>query len=183
MQPFKIDRTIYKGRPKSEGRLDKEMRVYDLLEKLNIDYERIDHDPTMSVDSCGEVEKILDIKICKNLFLCNSQKTKFYILMMIGDKKFKSGEVSKQVGSSRLSFASPEYMEKFLDITPGSVSVLGLMNDIHNNVQLIVDKDVLAGDYIGCHPCINTSSLKISTRDIFEKFIPYVKNEVIYVEI
>ena len=183
MQSFKIDRTIYKGSPKAEGRLDKEMRVYDLLEKLNIDYERIDHDPTMSVDSCVEVEKILDIKICKNLFLCNSQKTKFYILMMIGDKKFKSGEVSKQVGSSRLSFASPEYMEKFLDITPGSVSVLGLMNDIHNNVQLIVDKDVLAGDYIGCHPCINTSSLKISTRDIFEKFIPYVKNEVIYVEI
>lgn len=128
MQSFKIDRTIYKGSPKAEGRLDKEMRVYDLLEKLNIDYERIDHDPTMSVDSCGEVEKILDI-------------------------------------------------------TPGSVSVLGLMNDIHNNVQLIVDKDVLAGDYIGCHPCINTSSLKISTRDIFEKFIPYVKNEVIYVEI
>lgn len=183
MQPFKIDRTIYKGRPKSEGRLDKEMRVYNLLEKLNIAYERIDHDPTMSVDSCEEVEEILDIKICKNLFLCNSQKTKFYMLMMIGDKKFKSGQVSKQVGSSRLSFASPEYMEKFLDIKPGSVSVLGLMNDIHNNVQLIVDKDVLAGDYIGCHPCINTSSLKISTRDIFEKFIPYVKHEVIYIEI
>ncbi len=128
MQPFKIDRTIYKGRSKSEGRLDKEMRVYNLLEKLNIAYERIDHDPTMSVDSCEEVEEILDI-------------------------------------------------------TLGSVSVLGLMNDIHNNVQLIVDKDVLAGDYIGCHPCINTSSLKISTRDIFEKFIPYVKHEVIYIEI
>lgn len=183
MQPFKIDRTIYKDRPSSEGRLDKEMRVYDLLDKLDISYERIDHDPTMSVDSCEEVEKILNIKICKNLFLCNSQKTKFYILMMPGDKKFKSGDVSKQIGSSRLSFAPPEYMEKFLDITPGSVSVLGLMNDINNNVQLIVDKDVIAGDYIGCHPCINTSSLKISTRDIIEKFIPYVRHKIIYIQI
>lgn len=183
MESFKVDKTIYHGRPDSKGRLDKEMRVYDLLEKLDIPYERIDHEATMSVNSCEEVEKILDINICKNLFLCNSQKDKFYMLMMLGDKKFKSGNVSKQIGSSRLSFAPEEYMEQFLDITPGSVSILGLMNDISNNVQLLVDKDVVKDEYIGCHPCINTSSLKIKTSDILEKFTTYVKHEVIYVDI
>ena len=179
----KVDKTIYKTKPDAKGRLNKEIRVYELLEKLNIPYERVDHESTSSVDSCEEVQKLLDIKICKNLFLCNSQKNKFYLLMMLGDKKFKSGIVSKQIGSSRLSFAPEEYMEEFLDITPGSVSILGLMNDIHNNVQLVVDKDVLKDEYIGCHPCINTSSLKIKTRDILEKFISYVKHEIIYVDI
>ena len=183
MSLFKIDKTIYRNKPDSKGRLDKEMRVYNLLEKLDIPFERLDHEAIMSVDSCGEIQKILNINICKNLFLCNSQKTKFYLLMMIGDKKFKSGNVSKQIGSSRLSFASEEYMEEFLDITPGSVSILGLMNDIHNNVQLLVDKDVVKDDYIGCHPCINTSNLKIRTTDILEKFLPYIKHGIIYVDV
>mgnify|MGYP000333816531 FL=1 len=165
------------GRPKNtEGRLEKEIRVYDLLDSLGIEYERIDHEPAMTIEACEEIDQALGAVICKNLFLCNRQETDFYLLMIPGDKKFKTKDISAQIGSSRLSFGKPEYMEQFLDITPGSVSIMGLMNDKENNVQLLIDEEVLEGEYIGCHPCINTSSLRIRTEDMVKKIIPELKH-------
>ena len=161
------------GRPASNaGRLDKEIRCYDLLDSLNVAYQRIDHEAAMTMEACIEIDKALDATICKNLLLCNRQCTKFYLLMLPGEKHFKTSVFSKQIGSSRLSFAAPEYMERFLDITPGSLSVLGLMNDHDNQVELIIDEDILKGEYFGCHPCINTSSLRLKTADLMEKIIP-----------
>lgn len=164
-------------RPTSIGRLPKEMAVYELLEKLEIPYLRLDHEVTASIEDCHNVDQLLGIHICKNLFLCNTQKTDFYLLMMPGEKKFKTKELSSQIGSARLSFAGPEFMEEFLDITPGSVSVMGLMNDHDGRVRLLIDQDVLKDEYVGCHPCINTSSLKIKTCDMLEKFLPYVQHD------
>ncbi len=159
---------LQNGRPSNEaGRLEKEIRTYDLLDKLNVPYQRIDHEAAETMEICAEIDKVLEATICKNLFLCNRQKTNFYLLMMPGDKTFKTKELSKQIGSARLSFASPEDMERYLDITPGSVSIMGLMNDTENVVQLLVDEDVLKGEYVGCHPCINTSSIRIKTEDLF----------------
>jgi len=164
---------LVKGRPATnEGRLDKEIRCYDLLDKLGVEYQRIDHEAAMTMEACVEIDKVLDATICKNLLLCNRQNTAFYLLMIPGDKQFKTSVLSKEIGSSRLSFAKPEYMEDYLDITPGSVSVLGLMNDHDHHVQLLMDEDVLKGEYFGCHPCINTSSLRIKTADLMEKIIP-----------
>ena len=169
---------LEKGRPENVGeRLDKEIRCYELLDSLSVEYERIDHEPAMTMEVCEEIDKTLGATICKNLFLCNRQQTDFYLLMMPGDKPFKTKDLSAQIGSSRLSFATPEYMEKYLDITPGSVSVLGLMNDKESAVRLLIDEDVLAGEYIGCHPCINTSSLRIKTADMMEKIIPAMKHQ------
>ena len=166
---------LIKGRPESaDGREAKEMRVYDLLDGLNIEYERIDHEPAMTMEVCAEIDRMLDATICKNLFLCNRQETAFYLLMIPGDKPFKTKDISAQIGSSRLSFASAENMEKYLDITPGSVSVLGLMNDKDNAVRLLIDEDVLKGDFFGCHPCVNTSSLRIRTSDLTEKILSAV---------
>ncbi len=168
---------LQKGRPENiEGRLDKEIRSYDLLDSLCVEYERIDHEPAMTMEVCEAIDKALGATICKNLFLCNRQQTDFYLLMMPGDKPFKTKDLSAQIGSSRLSFATPEHMEKYLDITPGSVSVLGLMNDKNNNVRLLIDEDVLTGEYIGCHPCINTSSIRIKTEDMMNKIIPSMKH-------
>ena len=159
---------LRRGRPESlEGRETKEIRCYELLDSLGIEYMQADHERAETMAVCEEIDKVLDATICKNLFLCNKQQTKFYLLMMPGPKPFKTKLLSKQIGSSRLSFAPGEFMEKYLDITPGSVSILGLMNDTENNVNLIVDRDVLAGEFVGCHPCINTSSLKIRTEDMF----------------
>lgn len=175
---------LYKGRPKqTEGRLEKEIRVYDLLDSLGIEYIRTDHEPADTMEACNEIDAILDILICKNLFLCNRQRTAFYLLMMPGDKVFKTKELSSQINSARLSFASPEDMLKYLDITPGSVSVMGLMNDTDNQVRLLVDEDVLKGEYVGCHPCINTSSIKLKTKDVFEKFIQAVHHDMTVVHL
>ena len=161
------------GRPENTAdRLPKEVRVYELLDKLNIDYYRIDHAAADTMEICQALESTLGAEICKNLLLCNRQCTSFYMLLMPGSKPFKTKDLSKQIGSSRLSFASGEYMEQFLDITPGSLSVLGLMNDKDNAVQLLIDEDVLQGEYIGCHPCINTSSLRLRTEDVIGKLLP-----------
>ena len=135
------------------------------------------------MEVCEEIDKTLEATICKNLFLCNRQKTDFYLLMIPGDKTFKTKELSHQIGSARLSFASPEDMEKYLDITPGSVSVMGLMNDPEGHVKLLIDSDVLKDESFGCHPCINTSSLKIKTSDILEKFLPAVHHEPTIVDL
>ena len=164
---------LQNGRPADcTGRLEKEIRCYDLLDSLTIPYQRIDHEEANTMEACAAIDEALQATICKNLLLCNRQCTQFYLLMIVGDKVFKTSQLSKQIGSSRLSFAGPEYMEKYLDITPGSVSVLGLVNDRENMVQLLIDEDVLKGEYFGCHPCINTSSLRLKTSDLTQKIIP-----------
>ena len=171
--------TLVQGRPEDcSGRLAKEVRVYDLLDSLGVSYQRIDHEAAMTMEACAEIDRVLDATICKNLLLCNRQCTAFYLLMLPGDKPFKTSVASKVIGSSRLSFAAPEYMERLLDITPGSLSVLGLMNDREGAVQLIVDADVLKGEFVGCHPCINTSSLRLRTADLVEKIIPAMGHEM-----
>ena len=164
---------LYDGRPASaEGRLERELRTYDFLDGLGIAYVRTDHDAALTMDDCAAIDDVLGVLMCKNLFLCNRQKTNFYLLLMPGDKKFKTKELTKQINSARLSFAGPEEMLQYLDIEPGAVSVMGLMNDKEKQVQLLIDEDVLKGEYIGCHPCVNTSSLKMKTADIIEKFLP-----------
>lgn len=168
---------LYKGRPSScENRQSREIRVYDLLDKLGIEYERADHEAAENMEVCKEIDEVLKAKICKNLFLCNRQQTQFYLLLMPGDKPFKTKEISSQIRSARLSFASPENMLAYLDIEPGAVSVMGLMNDTEGAVTLLIDEDILKDEYIGCHPCVNTSSLKIKTEDILKKYLPAVNH-------
>lgn len=176
---------LQKGRPDTDqGRLEKEIRTYNLLDSLGITYWRIDHDAAYTMEACEEIDRALgDAVICKNLFLCNRQKTAFYLLMIPGDKVFKTKELSAQIGSARLSFASAEDMEKYLDITPGSVSVLGLMNDKENAVKLLVDEDILKGEYFGCHPCVNTSSLKLRLADVLGPFLKAVHHEMTVVKL
>ena len=175
---------LQKGRPiNTNGRLPKEIRVYDMLDGLGVEYNRIDHEIAMTMEACADIDKALGATMCKNLFLCNRQETDFYLLMMPGDKPFKTKDLSAQIGTSRLSFAKAEYMESFLDITPGSVSVMGLMNDKDNRVTLLIDKDLLNGILIGCHPCVNTSSISVDTKDLLEKITPYMKHVPITVEL
>ena len=175
---------LVNGRPETnEGRLPKEIRCYDLLDSLNVPYQRIDHEEANTMEACAAIDEALKATICKNLLLCNRQCTAFYLLMIPGGKHFKTSVFSNLIGSSRLSFADPKYMEEFLDITPGSVSVLGLMNDKENRVQLVIDEDVRRGEFFGCHPCINTSSLRIATKDLMEKIIPAMGHEPIFVEL
>ena len=175
---------LQKGRPAdTTGRLEKEIRSYDLLDSLGVEYDRVDHAPAMTMEDCKEIDEILQSMVCKNLFLCNRQETAFYLLMIPDTKVFHTKDLSAQIGSARLSFAKPEYMEKFLDITPGSVSVLGLMNDTEHQVKLLIDEDVLDSEYFGCHPCINTSSLRFRTADLVEKILPAMEHDFVKVKL
>ena len=179
---MKIDRTLYRGRA-DEGRLEKERRCYDLLDSLGIEYFRVDHEHADTIEACREVEGLLGCVICKNLFLTNRQQTEFYLLIMPGGKPFKTKYLSAQIGSSRLSFGGAEDMERLLGVTPGSVSLLGLMNDREGKVRLLVDRDLPGDEYFGCHPCINTSSLRIAMRDVREKLLPALRHESTFVEL
>lgn len=176
-----IDTKVYTGG--AEGRIEKEMRSYALLDSLGLEYRRVDHEHADTIEACEQVEGLLGCKICKNLFLTNRQQTDFYLLVMPGEKPFKTKLLSKQIGSARLSFASAEHMEKYLDITPGSVSILGLMNDKGGAVRLLVDRDLLKEEYFGCHPCINTSSLRLKTADVLEKLLPAIGHEPTFVDL
>lgn len=175
---------LVKGRPVDiTGRQEREIKVYDLLDQLGIDYERTDHEEANTMEACNEIDRVLNTVICKNLFLCNRQETQFYLLMMPGEKPFKTKDLSAQIQSARLSFAKPEYMETFLHIKPGAVSIMGLMNDIDNRVQLLIDREVIESEYLGCHPCVSTSSLKIKTKDILERYLPAVHHDAKIVEL
>ena len=153
MSEIHISEKHFTSAPTDGNRLPKEMAVYELLDKLKIPYEGVDHDVAGTMEECAAVDEALGVTMCKNL------------------------------GISRLSFAEPEYMEKFLNITPGSVSVLGLMNDKDWYVDLLIDKDLMNDEYIGCHPCINTSSLKIKMDDIIKKFLKYTGHRPRYVKL
>lgn len=184
LEPVPISLRMVQGPPKGGNwRRERELAVYGLLGRLGIDFQRIDHYEANTMEMCRAIDDMLDAVICKNLFLRNQQKTKFYLLMMPGNKKFKTKELSRQIGSSRLSFGEAVFMERFLHITPGSVSVMGLMNDRENQVQLLIDKDVLEGEWFGCHPCMNTSSIRLKLADLLEKFLPAVHHEPVFVEL
>lgn len=179
-----INETLFYGRPEDfEQRIEKEKRCYDLLDENNIEYCGIDHDHADTIELCEEVEKVLGCKICKNLFLTNRQMTDFYLLLMPGEKNFKTKFLSKALGVSRLSFANADQMLEHLDITPGSVSILGLMNDKNHKVRLVIDNDLTGDEYLGCHPCINSSTLKIKMSDVNDKLIPALKHEATFVDL
>ena len=167
---------VISHRPDTQGLSAREIAVYDYLDALGIAYRHVAHDAAETMEACVAIDTRLGVKMCKNLFLCNRQQTDFYLLLMPGDKPFKTKDLSAQINASRLSFATAEFMEEFLDITPGSVSVLGLMNDKDHRVRLLIDEDILKDEYIGCHPCINTTSLRIRTEDVMKKVIPAMKH-------
>lgn len=182
---FYINPVVYTGRPEdTSGRLSKELRTYDLLDSLHIFYQRVDHNALPTIEACRQVDKLLETPMCKNLFLRNTQKTAFYLLLLPGEKKFKTAALSRQIGSARLSFGEPEFMEQLMDLTPGSVTVLGLMNDAENKIRLLIDRDVIENHaFIGCHPCINTSSLKLKTQDLITKILPAIHHDYTLVDL
>ncbi|MBE5816814.1 MAG: prolyl-tRNA synthetase associated domain-containing protein [Clostridiales bacterium] len=152
---------------------EKIKKACDLLEQLGIEYTKAEHPPAMTMEDCKIPEDILGAPVCKNLFLCNAGKTDFYLLMLGGDIRFKTKYLSRQIGSSRLSFADEDKLDEILGLTPGSITFLGLMNDKKKRVRLIIDKSVLQNEYVCVHPCSNTATVKIKVSDITDKFLRY----------
>ena len=167
--------TVFHGIPADlEARPGNEAAVYRFLEAHGIPFIRIDHAPVRTMEDCEAIDRALGGQICKNLFLCNQQKTVFYLLMIREDKAFKTKDVSKQLGVSRLSFGPPEEMERLLHLSPGAVSPMGLLFDSARDVRLIMDSDLRDGEYLGCHPCVNTASIRFSMADFLNVYLPAV---------
>ena len=164
-------------------RTPQELACYDLLDSLGILYDRVDHSHADTIEACHAVEQVLGWPVCKNLFLCNRQKTQYYLLMLEGDKVFKTKDLSKQLGVARLSFAGPEDMERLLGVKPGSVTVLGLRQDTENQVQLVMDRPIYEGRLVSCHPCISTSTLTMSREDLLEKLLPALGHTPVVVDL
>ena len=164
-------------------RCEAELASFALLDQLNIPYHRVEHSPADTMEDCAAISAVLGIRICKNLFLCNRQKTDFYLLTMPEDKPFHTKDLSHQIGSSRLSFAPPEAMVELLGCTPGSASALGLMNDTAHRVRLLMDREVYDAEWFGCHPCKNDGSLRIKTSDLLRIFLPHTGHEVTIVDL
>ena len=173
---------IYTTSP-TDQREPVERAAFDLLEKLHIPFERVEHDPADTMEDCRAIGEALCVRVCKNLFLCNRQGTQFYLLCMLASKVFKTKDLSAQIQSARLSFGSAEKMEELLGVTPGSASILALMNDTDNQVQLLLDRELYTKEFIGCHPCKNTGTLKIETSDILNIFLPHIHHKVKLVDL
>ena len=160
-----------------------QQEVLHLLERLHIPYQYVEHDPADTMEDCRAISEALNVAVCKNLFLTNRQQTQFYLLCMPADKPFKTKDLSAQIGSARLSFGSAEQMEELLGFTPGSASVLALMNDKDNRVQLLLDRSTYQAAYFGCHPCLNTGTLRIETSDLLNLFLPHVGHKAVIVDL
>lgn len=170
-----VDPTIYSGRPASpEGRSPAELRCYDILDSLGISYLRADHEQAMTIADCENIETLLGGSICKNLFLCNRNKTAYYLLLLSGHKPFQTKELAAQLGCGRLSFGSPDAMLELLGLTPGSVSLLGLIHDTSHQVRLLLDQSVAREEYLYCHPCANTSTLRLRMEDVMRHLLPHL---------
>ena len=176
-----IDETVYTGRP-ADRRTDAEEAIYDKLDQLSISYLRVDHDHADTMEDCRLIEEKLGARICKNLFLCNRQQTQFYLLMMHGEKPFKTKVLSAQLGCARLSFADAGHMAEYLHTTPGSVSALELMFDTEHHIQLVMDKPLMADEHISAHPGLSGSTLRLTREDLL-KFVQSTGHEPIIVDL
>lgn len=152
-------------------------KVIEILKENNIDFEVFNHEAFVSMDQYEVIEGKIGCKIPKNLFLCNRQETVFYLLIMPGDKIFKTKDISAQINSSRLSFGNKDYLNKLLSCYKGSTSVLGLLFDKENRVNLLIDEDILKEEYLGFHPCDNNFTIKIKKEDLISKIIPLTKHD------
>ena len=177
-----ISPIIHNARP--EGELPpQESAAFDLLDTLGIDYDRVSHDAAFNMELCADVSAVLGVSVCKNLFLCNRQKTSFYLLCMPPDKPFHTKDLSALINSSRLSFAPEDSLWELLHCHPGSATVLGLANDTEHRVQLLLDREVYDAPYMSCHPCICTSTLKLKTSDVLTRLLPHTGHTPIVVDL
>lgn len=177
-----ISPIFHNARP--EGELPpQESAAFDLLDTLGIDYDRVSHDAAFNMELCADVSAVLGVSVCKNLFLCNRQKTSFYLLCMPPDKPFHTKDLSAQINSSRLSFAPEDSLWELLHCHPGSATVLGLANDTEHRVQLLLDREVYDAPYMSCHPCICTSTPKLKTSDVLTRLLPHTGHTPIVVDL
>lgn len=147
------------------------------LDALGIAYRRYEHAPVETMEDCARIGAGEGARHFKNLFLTNRQGNAFYLVMLDVKKRFRTAQVSRLLGVSRLSFASPEILMEKLSVSPGAVTPLGLIYDSSRSVSVVVDEDIMKAQYVLVHPCVSTASLLITTEDLF-RFLSWCGNAV-----
>ena len=175
------DYQLFTGRPQNAECIPMEEKVYDFLDNLGIDYKTLKHPAAFTIEECNKVRDKVNAPVFKNLFLTNKQQTNFYLLVMPGEKVFKTKYLSAQINSARLSFANEDFMKQYLGVTPGSVTPLGLINDKDKTVKVLFDRDVLAYDEFACHPCINSATVILRLKDMSDKVVPATGHDITWV--
>ncbi len=167
---------IYKTPPEEFKTLLQE-KTYAALQQLKIPFERVETDEAITMEDCILINEKLDMKMVKTLFLCNRQKTLFFIYVTCGDKSFHSGEFSKAMNCSRVSFASEDLFLEMLGTKIGAATVFSALTDLDGDIHIAIDQDVLLEEFYGCSDGTTTCYLKIKTSDILQKFLPYAKHK------
>lgn len=156
--------------------------IYTKLDELNIKYKTLKHKEVFTAEEFYDVTKDMPGYHCKNLFLKNSNKSTNYLLVAKHDKAVNLKDVKAQIGSTRLSFDSPDKLYELLKVTPGSVNPFSIINDVNSKVELLIDSELLDGENLNFHPAINTETFNISGDD-FNKFLEHISNNVTKVNI
>ena len=156
--------------------------IYEFLDSINVSYERFDHPAVYTVSEAKKLSPEMDGASTKNLFLRDKKGIRHFLVVVPQDKQVDLKELSSILEASRLSFASPDRLKKYLGIEPGSVSILALLNDPEKTVEVFVDNELWNAEIILCHPLVNTSTLAI-TRDGIKQFLEKTGHNLMLVEI
>lgn len=159
-----------------------ETKVYETLSKLSIPFELVDNDSVESMEECIEISEKLGAEIRKTIFLCNRKKTSFYMVILPANKSFNTKEHCKKMDVSRLSFASGDLMMQHLDVAPGTATIMSLINDPDEKVELFIDKEIANSEFFACNPGANTTHLKIKTKDLLNKLLPKIDHPATIIE-
>lgn len=174
---------LYDGRPGDEVCSAAEIPVYDFLDGIGVEYRTLRHPAAFTIEECRKVRDKVNVPVFKNLFLTNKQQTRFYLLLLPGEKVFKTKYLSAQIGSARLSFADEAHMRQYLGVSPGSVTPMGLIHDKGKEVKLLIDRDLEQCEAFACHPCNNTASLILRFKDLLETIIPATGHDITWVSL
>lgn len=165
-------------------RLQTRKQVLQLLDENRIPYELHEHERAFTIDDCLQMSFIDEnVTICKNIMLCNRQKTQFYLMLLKPRTPFRTAVVSKALGVSRLSFAPEEALEEKLHLTSGSVSPLGLMFDRDHEITLCYEPGICDTKQIAFHPCDNAATVIFTQEAFWKQVIPALGIHPVKVEL
>ncbi|MBN1227217.1 MAG: prolyl-tRNA synthetase associated domain-containing protein [Deltaproteobacteria bacterium] len=162
--------------------MDQEKKVYEYLDALSIVYQRYKHPAVYTVEQARKHRGSITGGQVKNLFLRNSKGKHHYLIVLEQSKKLDIKALQTRIGASKLSFASAKRLEKYLGVTPGSVSPFALINDLNHEVETYIDADLMDYEQLNFHPNVNTVTLTISSAD-FKKFLEHTGNDFYFLHL
>lgn len=158
-------------------------KVLDKLKELNIEYKEVEHEPVFTIEDMDALGDVFEgAKICKNLFVRDQKGKRHFLIVVPEEKRVPLVDLATKIGSTKLSFASEERLMKYLNLKPGAVTPLAVVNDENSAVEVFFDEELKKEKVLGVHPCVNTSTILISQENL-EKYVKANNNKLKYIKI